>query len=123
VKLTKIWAFNTRREIDMRKSIFSGLALVFVSAAPVFADSVDGYADMMGGYGIAGFGMLLGPIFMLVVLAGLVVGIVALIRLMVPGSGFSGIKENNALNALNLQFANGEIADEEYATRKKLLLG
>lgn len=109
----------------MRKFIFYGLALVFAQTVPAFADSVDsyGHAHMMGGYGTDGFGMFLGPVFMLVLLAALVVGIVALIRWMAPGSGSSGTTENNALSALDLRLANGDIEAEEYAARKKLLLG
>ncbi len=109
----------------MRKFISYGLALVFAPAVPAFAEGVDGYghAHMMGGYGTEGFGMFLGPVFMLVLLAALVVGIVALIRWMAPGAGFLGITENNALNALDLRLANGDIEAEEYTARKKLLLG
>ncbi len=107
----------------MKNLVIYGLA--FASAMPAFADSADGYGHthMMGGYGTEGFGMFLGPIFMLVLLAALVVGIVALIRWMAPGAGLSGTVENNALNALNLRLANGEIDAKEYADRKKLLLG
>ncbi len=66
--------------------------------------------------------MFLGLIFMLVLLAALVVGIVALIRWMTPHAGFSGEKSNSALSPLNLRFANGEIDANEYAERKKLLV-
>lgn len=109
----------------MREFVFYGLALVLALAVPAFADGVDGYGHthMMGGHGTEGFGMFLDPIFVLVILAALVVGIVALIRWMVPGAGLSGTTQNNALNALNLRFANGDIEAEEYAERKKLLLG
>jgi putative membrane protein len=109
----------------MRKFISYSLTLVLAPTMPAFAESVDGYghSHMMGGYGTDGFGMFLGPVFMLVLLAALVVGIVALIRWMAPGSGFSGGMENNALSALNLRLANGDIEAEEYAARKKLLLG
>ena len=109
----------------MRKSIIHGLALTLVSAVPAFADGADGYnhTHMIGGYGSEGFGMFLGPIFMLVLLAALVVGIVALIRWIAPAAGHSGTMENNALNALNLRLANGEIDAKEYAERKKLLIG
>jgi putative membrane protein len=118
-------AIKTKVEIGMRKLIIYGFALSLAPILPAFAGSADGYnhTHMMGGYGTEGFGMFLGPIFMLVLLAALVVGIVALIRWMTPASGLSGSTENNALNALNLRLANGEIDAKEYAERKKLLLG
>lgn len=95
-------------------------ALMFVG--PAFADASGGYdhPHMFGGNGVS---MFLGPVFMLVLLAVLIVGIVALIRWMAPGTGFSEEKDNNALKALDLRFANGEVDAKEYAERKKLLIG
>jgi putative membrane protein len=109
----------------MKNLIIHSLFLPTASALPAYADSADGYSHthMMGAYGTEGFGMFLGPIFMLVLLAALVVGIVALIRWIAPSAGITGTIENNALNSLNLRFANGEIDAKEYAERKKLLLG
>ncbi|MFT5651141.1 MAG: putative membrane protein [Yoonia sp.] len=109
----------------MKKSIIYGFALGFVSAMPALADSVDGYdhTHMMRGYGADGYGMFLGPVFMLVLLAALIVGIVALIRWMAPETRHSGTVGNNALDALNLRLANGDIDAKEYADRKKLMLG
>ena len=97
-------------------------------AAPVFeADDSEpptlryGHPHM---YGDHGFGMFLGPVFMLVFIAALFFGIVALVRWIAPSSGFPDEKaDNGAINALNFRFANGEIDAKEYAERKKLLLG
>lgn len=97
--------------------------LIVTYTNPALADTTDryGHPHMYGDYG---FGMFLGPVFMLVFLAALVVGIVALIRWIAPSSSFADEKpSNSALNALNLRFANGEIDAKEYAERKKLLLG
>jgi putative membrane protein len=109
----------------MRLLFTIGSVWTFVLANSALADSSEefGHTHMMiGGYGHDGFGMYLGPVFILVFLAALVVGILAFIRWTAPGAGLSTTVENNALSALNLRFANGEIEAEEYAERKKLLL-
>ncbi|MDF1671630.1 MAG: hypothetical protein P1U83_18700 [Roseovarius sp.] len=105
----------------MKQLGISNLALLMVFANPALADATGGYGHQHT-YGEYGFGMFLGPVFMLVLLAALVVGIVALIRWMAPGAGVSENKGNSALSALNLRFANGEIDAKEYAERKKLLV-
>jgi|GEM_PF-2275726 len=99
----------------MRNLVIYGFASAFALAMPAFSDSADGYSHshMMGTHGTEGLGMFLGLIFMLVLLAALVVGVVVPIRWTVPGT-----VENNALNALNLRFANGEIDAKEYADPK-----
>ena len=106
----------------MKAAKILGVALGLTLVGPALADTAGGYdhPHMLGG---GGFGSFLGPVFMLVLLAALVVGILALIRWMVPGTGFSDEKGNAALNALNLRFANGELDAKEFAERKKLLLG
>ncbi|MCD9147332.1 SHOCT domain-containing protein [Pseudophaeobacter flagellatus] len=98
----------------------SNFALAVILATPAVADASGGYSHPHM-YAEHGFGMFLGPVFMLVLLAALVVGIVALIRWMAPNAGFTEGKSNSALDALNLRFANGEIDAKEYAERKKLL--
>ena len=105
----------------MKQSVISGVALALTLAGPALADASSGY-DHPHMFGAHGFGMFLGPVFMLVLLAALVVGIVALIRWMAPGTGFSEGRGDSALNTLNLRFANGEMDAEEYAERKKLLI-
>ena len=108
----------------MRKLVTYGFALTLATPSSALADSSGGYnhTHMMGGFGTEGFGMLFGPIFMLVLLAALVFGIVALIRWIAPATGHSGTMENKALSALDLRLANGEIDAKEYSERKKLLL-
>ena len=100
----------------------SNFAISVMLANPVLADASGGYSHPHM-YGEYGFGMFLGPVFMLVLLAALIVGIVALIRWITPASGPSGGQNNSAVSALNLRFANGEIDAKEYAERKKLLAG
>lgn len=106
----------------MKRAVISGVALTLAFVGPALADATGRY-DHSHMFETYGFGMFLGPVFMLVLLAALIVGIVALIRWMATGTGLSEEKSNSALSALNLRFANGEIDAKEYAERKKLLIG
>lgn len=106
----------------MKLLAISNFAMVAMLSNPALADVSGGY-NHPHMYGEYGFGMFLGPVFMLVLLAALVVGIVALIRWMTPHTSSSGENSNSALHALNLRFAHGEIDAKEYAERKKLLAG
>ena len=106
----------------MKCSFVSVVALALMTTGPAIADSSSGYGHSHM-YETHGFGMFFGPVFMLVLLAALIVGMVALIRWMAPASGPSEGKNDSALNALNLRFANGEIDAKEYAERKKILIG
>ncbi len=94
--------------------------LVLASAIPASAQTTDyrgyGYQHM----GFDGYGIM-GPIFMLVMLAALIVGIVALVRWM--GVSPATMSSNAALDMLNLRFAKGELDQKEYDERKKALLG
>lgn len=75
--------------------------------------------DMMWG----GFGMILGPIFMILIGVGIVAGIIYLLRLFGP-TGFSGSSHaahDRALALLKERLAKGEIDTTEFTERKKLL--
>ena len=106
----------------MKYQVVSSAVAALAFAGTAFADVPIGY-DRSHMYGTGGYGMILGPVFMLVFLAALVVGIVALVRWMSPNGGASEDKGNNARSALDLRFANGEIDAKEYAERKSLLAG
>jgi putative membrane protein len=106
----------------MKHSVIPSALLALTFVGPALAGASGGY-DHPHMFGANGFGMFLGPVFMLVLLAALIVGVVVLIRWITSGSGFSDEKDNNALNTLNLRFANGEMDAKEYAERKKLLIG
>lgn len=106
----------------MKRSVFAVSALALAGAGPALADTSDRYGHPHM-YGSHEFGMFMGPMFMLIFLAALVVGVVFLIRWTATGAGASQAKSNQALDALNLRFANGEIDAKEYAERKKLLIG
>lgn len=67
-----------------------------------------------------GFGMMLGPIFMILILVGIVVGAIYLLRLFgVAGSG--GPAHDRAPMLLKERYAKGEIDTQEFEERKKLL--
>ncbi|KAB2950469.1 MAG: SHOCT domain-containing protein [Rhizobiaceae bacterium] len=78
---------------------------------------------MWGGDQWGGFGMVLGPIFMILVLIGVVAGTVYLLK--VFGTAAAGSKENGgdgkALNILKERYARGEIDSKEFEERKRLL--
>ena len=101
----------------MKHSVIPSVVLALTFVGPALAGASGGY-DHPHMFGSNGFGM-----FMLVLCVALIVGAVALIRWMTSGRGFSEENGNNALNTLNLRFANGEMDAKEYAERKKLLIG
>jgi putative membrane protein len=79
-----------------------------------------GHDMMWGGDQWGGFGMVLGPIFMILILVGIVVGAIYLLRLCgVAGSG--GPAHDRALMLLKERYAKGEIDTPEFEERKKLL--
>jgi putative membrane protein len=94
--------------------------LLLASAMPALAQGTGygGFDHPHMGYGADG---IMGPIFMLVLLAALIVGIVALLRWM--SLGHVSASSNAALDMLNLRFAKGELDQKEYEERKKALLG
>lgn len=80
--------------------------------------------DMMWGSGQwGGFGMILGPIFMILIVVGIIAGTIYLLRLF-GGHGLGGNTHaayDRALALLKERYAKGEIDSEEFAERKKLL--
>lgn len=78
---------------------------------------------MWGGGQWGGFGMVLGPIFMILVLVGIILGVVYLLRHfgglgVVADSGQSGAR---ALAILKERYAKGEIDTKEFDERKAKL--
>lgn len=79
-----------------------------------------GHDMMWGGDQWGGFGMVLGPIFMILILVGIVVGATYALRLFgVAGSGQPA--HDRALMLLKERYAKGEIDTQEFEERKKLL--
>ncbi|MDF1607195.1 SHOCT domain-containing protein [Hoeflea sp. YIM 152468] len=75
---------------------------------------------MWGGGHWGGFGMVLGPIFMILVLVGIVLGVVYLMRHF-GGAGASfgaSHSDGRALAILKERYAKGEIDTKEYEERK-----
>lgn len=104
-----------------------------VSASRLAADA----GDIPGGYGPQGYGpgmmwggnyhggyeMLLGPIFIILILVGIVAGIIYVLR---HTSGnitgqMAGQRGDTALDTLKDRFARGEIDAAEFEERRKLL--
>jgi putative membrane protein len=82
-----------------------------------------GHDMMWGGSQWGGFGMVLGPIFMILIVVGIVAGIIYLLRLFGmagPASG-SHAAHDRALALLKERYAKGEIDSTEFTERKKLL--
>lgn len=76
--------------------------------------------DMMwGGSQWGGFGMFLGPIFMILLVIGIVAGTAYVLRHF--GGGISPQSNDRALALLKERFAKGEIDTEEFTARKKAL--
>ena len=78
---------------------------------------------MWGGGQWGGFGMVLGPIFMILVLVGIVIGVIYLMRNfggLGPVSG-SAQSEGRALAVLKERYAKGEIDSAEFDERKARL--
>ncbi|WP_222435329.1 SHOCT domain-containing protein [Puniceibacterium confluentis] len=82
-----------------------------------------GHDMMWGGTQWGGFGMVLGPIFMILIVVGIVAGIIYLLRLFgVAGPAVgSHAAHDRALALLKERYAKGEIDSAEFAERKKLL--
>jgi putative membrane protein len=83
----------------------------------------DGHGMMWGSNQWGGFGMVLGPIFMILVVVGIVAGVIYLLRHFgAAGSGGnSHAAHDRALALLKERYAKGEIDSTEFAERKKLL--
>jgi putative membrane protein len=82
-----------------------------------------GHDMMWGGSQWGGFGMVLGPIFMILIVVGIVAGIIYLLRLFgVAGPAASShAVHDRALALLKERYAKGEIDSTEFSERKKLL--
>lgn len=102
-------------------SLYSGVA---------YAQNADGYnrgeyfhgpGMMWGGYG--GVGVFLGPLFMIVLLIAIVIGVIYLLRAFGGGQlgSVAGPAGNRSLDILKERYARGEIDSKEFDERKKML--
>lgn len=102
----------------------AALGVASLMAAPALAQETGGryygHPHMWDG----GWWMFLGPLWMIVVIGALVVGIVLLVRWL-GGTGLAGgsgqASGNRALNILKERFARGEIDKDEFEERRCLL--
>ena len=78
---------------------------------------------MWGSESWGGYAMILGPLFMILVLAVLVVGILFLLRAMgVAGLGRNaGARPQDPLTLLQERYARGEIDTQEFEERRRIL--
>ena len=117
------------RKIAIVPSLAGALYMAATSAMAQAGEIPDRYGayghghDMMwGGSQWGGFGMVLGPIFMILIVVGIVAGIIYLLRLFgAVGPGSSNMAHDRALVLLKKRYAKGEIDSDEFAERKKLL--
>ncbi|WP_392336436.1 SHOCT domain-containing protein [Loktanella salsilacus] len=82
-----------------------------------------GHDMMWGSNQWGGFGMVLGPIFMILIVVGIVAAIIYLLRLFgaTGPATISHAAHDRALALLKERYAKGEIDSTEFAERKKLL--
>jgi putative membrane protein len=82
-----------------------------------------GHDMMWGSNQWGGFGMVLGPIFMILIVVGIVAAIIYLLRLFgAAGPATSShAAHDRALALLKERYAKGEIDSTEFGERKKLL--
>ena len=82
-----------------------------------------GHDMMWGGSQWGGFGMVLGPIFMILIVVGIVAGIIYLLRLFgAAGPAVGGhATHDRAMTLLKERYAKGEIDSAEYDERKARL--
>ncbi|MEH6645440.1 SHOCT domain-containing protein [Sulfitobacter sp.] len=82
-----------------------------------------GHDMMWGSNQWGGFGMVLGPIFMILIVVGIVAAIIYLLRLFGAAGPATSSHDahDRALALLKERYAKGEIDSTEFAERKKLL--
>jgi putative membrane protein len=101
----------------MRLASLATATAASLAATPAWAQGPGPWQmhDWMGwGWG----GMWLGPLFMIIPLALLIVALVALVRWMGAGSGNGGGRVRTARDILDERYARGEIDGEEYQRRR-----
>ncbi len=93
------------------------LSFVLVTSSSAYADVGNGFGnydhEMMWGFG------MFGGIGMLLIWGLLIASIVIALKIALPESKSS--RRSDALNILNERFANGDIDEDEYRRRKRVL--
>ena len=103
--------------------VTAGSALAQVGETPDrYGPYNHGHDMVWGSSQWGGFGMVLGPIVMILIVVGIVAGAIYLMRLSdVAGSSGGQLAQDRALVLLKERYAKGEIDSDEFAERKKLL--
>ncbi len=101
-----------------RISALVALAMV-VTAFPAYAQTYSEHPHMWGG----GWSMIFGPLMMIVFIGAIIIVVVLLIRWLSGAPiGPAAVKTGNApIDVLKDRFARGEIDQNEFEERKKLL--
>lgn len=116
-----------RSTTTVASSIFALVATEGIAIAQSSTPGLIGDCGYFRGPGMmwGGYGMFFGPLFMLLVLIAVVVGIVFILRsLGVWGSATKAGSDHNSTRALDIlkeRFAKGEIDGKEFDERKRLL--
>lgn len=106
----------------MKYSILPLLTLPLVSGFTTRAFAAGANDGYYGHMGMMGGGWFMGPIMMLIFFALLVGAVVLVVRLLGRGFGSStGAESDRALYVLRERFANGDINEEEFEKRKRIL--
>jgi putative membrane protein len=108
--------------IEMVAAAGSALALLHSAAWAQTPSDADRYAygPHMMWWGGGWYGMILGPLFMILVLAVLITAVVLLVR-WVGGSGTIVPSHRTPLDILKERFARGEIDKNEFEERRRVL--
>ncbi len=106
----------------MKYSCLTLMTLPLVSGFTTRALADGAQEGYYGHMGMMGGGWFMGPIMMLIFFAFLVGAVVLIVRLLGGGFGSSkGAGTDRALHVLRERFANGEINEEEFQKRKRVL--
>lgn len=105
--------------------VFGTSAMAQVGEIPDRYDAyTHGHNFMWGSSQWGGFGMILGPIFMLLILVGVVAGVMYFLRLFDGSASGNGgtAGHDRAMAVLKERYAKGEIDSVEFSERKKMLV-
>ena len=97
----------------------AGLAMAIAAAFPAYAQTYSDHPHMSGG----GWGMIFGPLMMIVFIGAIVIVVVLLIRWLsgAPIGPVAAKTGNAPIDILKERFARGEIDQKDFEERKKLL--
>ncbi|MHA1554021.1 MAG: SHOCT domain-containing protein [Alphaproteobacteria bacterium] len=123
---------KTESEMRIKRNLSTFLVAAGAAMAPLHALAQQatettryGHGPHMWGWGGGGYGMFIGPFFMIVVLAAIIALVVLLVRWL--GGPWSvaqssrQLQAGRALDILKERYARGEIDKEEFEARRRVL--